>query len=70
MHIHQNPGKFRTDLHSIELWQDGKLVAGELGYSVGQMYTSLTGAKTVDSSGQSLSNAAPSYSFVVPAHPW
>lgn len=30
-------------VHSIELTKDGKLVAGEIGYTVGSIYTSMTG---------------------------
>lgn len=39
-------------LHSIEVWTaDGRLVAGELGSTVGAVYTSLTGFHEVDSAG-------------------
>lgn len=49
--MHKNPSSFKTKLWSIEIWRENQLVAGELGYSVGSTYTSLTGAHTEASAG-------------------
>ena len=40
-----------VQVHSVEVWMDGALVAGELGVTVGACYTSYTGFRTTDSAG-------------------
>jgi len=46
-HRSDYPVKF----HSIEVWENGNLIAGELGYSTGSIYTSLTGFYNVNNTG-------------------
>lgn len=42
-----------VQVHSIELWDErGSLIAGELGYSFGAYYCSMTGFRTVSGSGK------------------
>ncbi|CDU16290.1 Leu/Phe-tRNA protein transferase, putative [Plasmodium yoelii] len=40
-----------VQMHSIELWHENELVAGELGNTVGSVYTSLTGFQRKNSAG-------------------
>lgn len=41
----------KSYLHSIEVWHEDKLVAGEMGYICGSVYTSLSGFYNMDSAG-------------------
>lgn len=50
-YMNEHPTEFKTKVVSVEVWSEGNVVAGELGYVVGRVYTSLTGARTMDSSG-------------------
>ncbi|MFH2115553.1 MAG: hypothetical protein ABIJ86_13720, partial [Spirochaetota bacterium] len=41
----------RVKFISVELWRDGILVAGELGYAVGSSYASLSGFRSLSGAG-------------------
>jgi len=49
--LFRSGGIGQVKMHSIEVTHDGKLVAGELGYSVGKTYCSLSGFTAKDGSG-------------------
>lgn len=38
-----SPQNYRSNIISVELWDDEKLIGGEVGYIIGGIYTSLTG---------------------------
>eukprot|EP00730_Choanoeca_flexa_P013044 TRINITY_DN4911_c0_g1_i1.p1 TRINITY_DN4911_c0_g1~~TRINITY_DN4911_c0_g1_i1.p1 ORF type:complete len:304 (+),score=39.97 TRINITY_DN4911_c0_g1_i1:85-996(+) len=40
-----------VSVHSVEIWREDRLVAGEIGSKVGAVYTSMTGFKTESGSG-------------------
>ena len=44
--------QFKTRIHTIEVWDNNLLVAGEIGYSVGSIYTSLSGFYTKNGAGK------------------
>ncbi len=49
--LRHSPVNERFRMHSIELWLNGEIVAGEIGYSLGTMYTSMTGYHLISGSG-------------------
>eukprot|EP01120_Amphizonella_sp_Union-15-10_P017331 TRINITY_DN9598_c0_g1_i1.p1 TRINITY_DN9598_c0_g1~~TRINITY_DN9598_c0_g1_i1.p1 ORF type:complete len:349 (+),score=57.10 TRINITY_DN9598_c0_g1_i1:47-1093(+) len=51
IHMFFDRKQYKTQLHSFEVWRDDEIVAVELGYSVGSIYTSLTGAYTESNCG-------------------
>ncbi len=54
-------GVLGVTLHSIEVWSnDGSVVAGEVGYAVAGVYTSLSGFKLLDSAGTIQLSVVPS----------
>eukprot|EP00045_Choanoeca_perplexa_P005504 m.46576 g.46576 ORF g.46576 m.46576 type:complete len:285 (+) comp13157_c0_seq9:115-969(+) len=48
--LHEHP-QHGVKVHSIEVWRENQLVAGELGTTVGSVYTSLTGFTRESGSG-------------------
>jgi hypothetical protein len=62
--------KGRIQVHSVELWQAGVLVAGEIGVSVGTCYCSYSGFKSTDSSGTAQCLALAKYLNVLGFQLW
>lgn len=49
--IYYNDYKYNMKIHSFILKKGDKIVAGEIGYNIGKVYTSLTGYHTINNSG-------------------
>lgn len=49
--LHTKLASRQVKFVSIELWRDGKLVAGELGYAAGSSYASLSGFRRLSGAG-------------------
>jgi len=49
--LHADQAYRRVRFISVELWRDGILVAGELGYTAGASYASLTGFRSMSGAG-------------------
>jgi Leu/Phe-tRNA-protein transferase len=49
--LHTDRDRKRVKLVSVELWRDGTLVAGELGYAAGDSYASLSGFRSLSGTG-------------------
>lgn len=48
---YQGTRDIQVGVHTFELWEGGELVAGELGYTVGSVYTSMTGFRNAGTKG-------------------
>jgi Leu/Phe-tRNA-protein transferase len=49
--LHESRSHLPVKLVSVELWLDEALVAGEIGYSIGTAYASLSGFRSLDGAG-------------------